>query len=53
MAETLAFAADAGHACGTAFHAAQHLSKHPEFNWEKEYLRDMNPHPWATFRAGM
>jgi hypothetical protein len=53
MAEKMAFAADAGHACGTAFHAAAHLTRHPEFNWEKEYLRDMNPHPWATFRAGM
>jgi hypothetical protein len=53
MAENMAFAADAGHACGAPFHAAAHLSKHPEFNWEKEYLRDMNPHPWEIFRAGM
>jgi len=53
MAETLAFAASAGHACGAPFHAAEHLRKHPEFNWQKDYLRDMNPHPWATFRAGM
>jgi hypothetical protein len=53
MAEKLAFSAAVGHACGAGFHAAEHLSKHPEFNWEKEYLRDMNPHAWATFRAGM
>jgi hypothetical protein len=53
MAEKLAFSASAGHACGAGFHAAEHLSKHPEFKWEKEYLRDMNPHAWATFRAGM
>jgi len=53
MAETMEFVASAGHACGAPFHAAAHLRKHPEFNWEKEYLRDMNPHPWATLRAGM
>ena len=53
MAETLMFAASAGHACGTSFHASEHLRKHPEFNWEKDYLRDMKAFPWATFRAGM
>ena len=46
-------AALAGHACGLHFKAAEHLKQHPEFNWQKEYLRDMNAHPWATFTAGM
>ena len=53
MAEKLTLAAAAGHACGIHFKAARHLKQHPEFAWQKEYLRDMNAHPWATFSAGM
>jgi len=53
MAEKLTLAAAAGHACGFHFKAAEHLRKHPEFNWQKEYLKDMNSYPWATFSAIM
>ncbi|HET9318303.1 MAG TPA: C45 family peptidase [Bryobacteraceae bacterium] len=53
MAEKLTLAAAAGHACGIHFKAARHLKQHPEFAWQKEYLHDMNAHPWATFNAGM
>jgi hypothetical protein len=53
MAEKLTLTASAGHSCGIHFKAAEHLKKHPEFAWQKEYLRDMNSHPWATFSAGM
>jgi hypothetical protein len=53
MAEKLTLVAAAGHACGIHFKAAEHLKKHPEFAWQKEYLRDMNSHAWATFSAGM
>jgi hypothetical protein len=53
MAEKMALAAAAGHACGMHFKAAQHLKKHPEFAWQKPLLHDMNAHPWATFSAGM
>jgi hypothetical protein len=53
MAEKLTLAAAAGHACGIHFKAAEHLKKHPEFAWQKEYLHNMNSHPWATFSAGM
>jgi len=53
MAEKLTLAAAAGHACGIHFKAARHLKQHPEFAWQKEYLHDMNAHPWATFSAGM
>ena len=52
MAEHLSLAASAGHACGIDFKAAEHLRKHPEFAWQKDLLRDMNSHPWATFSAG-
>ena len=51
MAEHMSLAASAGHACGIDFKAAEHLRKHPEFAWQKDLLRDMNSHPWATFSA--
>jgi hypothetical protein len=49
LAEQMSFAAAAGHACGINFKAADHLSKHPEFGWEKPLLRDMDAYPWTTF----
>jgi hypothetical protein len=39
----------AGHACGISFKAAEHLRLHPEFNWQKKYLKDMNSYPWTLF----
>jgi hypothetical protein len=51
MAERMSFTAAIGHACGIHFKAAEHLRKHPEFAWQKEYLRDMNSRPWTTFMA--
>jgi hypothetical protein len=53
MSEKLTLVAAAGHACGLHFKAAEHLKKHREFAWQKEYLRDMNAYAWATFSAGM
>jgi phospholipase B-like protein len=40
-----------GHSCGLNFKAAEHLRKHPEFAWQKEYLRDMPSRQWTTFSA--
>ncbi|MBZ5498034.1 MAG: peptidase C45 [Acidobacteriia bacterium] len=51
MAERMSFTAAAGHACGTHFQAAAHLKAHPEFDWEKEFLKDMLAHPWTVFEA--
>jgi hypothetical protein len=51
MAERLAFTAAAGHACSLDFRAAAHLKAHPEFAWQKEFLRDLENHPWTEFRA--
>lgn len=51
MARNMSFTASAGHACGIDFKAADHLRAHPEFSWQKDLLRDMNSHPWATFSA--
>ena len=49
MAERMSLTASAGHSCGIHFKAARHLRLHPEFSWQKEYLRDMNSRPWTTF----
>ncbi len=51
MAEQLSFRGAAGHACGLNFKAAEHLAKHPQFAWQREFLRDLNSQPWTTFRA--
>jgi hypothetical protein len=31
------------------FKAAPHLRLHPEFNWQTDYLRDLDSHPWTLF----
>lgn len=45
-AERMSFWAAAGHACGLSFKASSYLDAHPEFNWQKDYLRDMPSRPW-------
>jgi len=47
----MSFTAAAGHACGVDFKAAAHLKAYPEFQWEKEFLRDMPARPWTVFEA--
>jgi len=49
MARHMSFNAAAGHACGMDFHAAEHLKAHPEYSWQKPFLRDMKAYPWTTF----
>ncbi len=51
MISKMTFTAAAGHACGMSFKAAEHLKAHPELDWQKPVLRDMNAYPWATFTA--
>jgi len=51
MAERMSFTALAGHACGVSYKAKEHLREHPEFNWEKDLLRDINAGEWTTFTA--
>jgi hypothetical protein len=46
-AENMSFDAALGHACGLNFKAAAHLGKHPEFNWMKDILRNMDARPWT------
>ena len=50
MAAQMAFTAAMGHSCGIDFKAAEHLKSHPDFDWEKGILRDLDSHPWTTFR---
>jgi hypothetical protein len=38
-----------GHPCGEAFIAADFLSKHPEYNYMKDVLKDMPSRPWSLF----
>jgi hypothetical protein len=49
LAERLTFWACMGHACGTTFFAERFLGEHPEFAWEKPFLRDMPAREWTTF----
>jgi hypothetical protein len=51
MAARLSLTVALGHACGVSFHAAEHLRAHPEFEWQREFLRDMPSRPWTTFSA--
>ncbi len=50
MAAHMSFTAAMGHSCGIDFKAAEHLKSHPDFDWEKDVLRDLDSHPWTTFR---
>ena len=38
-----------GHPCGRDFTAADFLRRHPEWAWQKPYLRDMTSRPWTLF----
>jgi hypothetical protein len=40
-----------GHPCGRDFIAAEFLAKHPEYRWQKPYLRDLKARPWTLFEA--
>jgi hypothetical protein len=40
-----------GHPCGRDFVAVEFLAKHPEFAWQKPYLKDLKAHPWTLFQA--
>jgi hypothetical protein len=51
MAARMSFFAAMGHPCGIHFKAAAHLKAHPEFAWQKRYLRDLSSYPWTEFRG--
>jgi hypothetical protein len=45
------FWAHMGHPCGEDFIASTFLAKHPEYSWQKDYLRDMKAYPWSLMDA--
>ncbi len=49
MAEQMSLTASMGHSCGIKFKAADYLARHPEYDWQKAHLRDMDSHPWTEF----
>jgi len=49
MARQMSLRAAAGHACGMDFNADQHLKAHPEYSWQRPFLRDMKAYPWTIF----
>jgi hypothetical protein len=50
LASGLAFWAVIGHACGQSFRAEPHLTAHPDFAWQRPFLRDMPANRWTLFR---
>lgn len=51
MAGNMSFVARLGHPCGVPFQAKEHLQEHPEFDWQKDFLKDLDSHPWTSFAA--
>jgi hypothetical protein len=49
LAAEMNFWAIMGHPCGEAFNAKDFLAKHPEFDYQKDYLRDMPGQEWTLF----
>jgi hypothetical protein len=52
MTKNMQLVARMGHPCGENFHAKAFLDSHPDFAWQKPYLRDMNAGPWTFFQSG-
>jgi hypothetical protein len=51
MISKLQLWAHMGHPSGDDFLAAPFLKKHPEYNYQAKYLRDMKAYPWTMFAA--
>jgi hypothetical protein len=49
MAERMSLLAAIGHPCGIDFKAAPHLRLYPQFDWQKDLLRDIDSQPWTLF----
>ena len=51
MAASMSMKASLGHSCGRDFKAAAHLDAHPEFEWQRPVLRDMDSKPWTLIQG--
>ncbi len=49
MLERMTLSASAGHCCGINFTVSEFLQKHPQFDWQKPLLRDMDSYRWTEF----
>lgn len=50
MIDRMALSAAYGPQCGPDFKAADFLKAHPEFNYQKDVLKDMPSQPWVEFK---
>lgn len=51
MAEYMKFWAKWGSSCDIGFNAKRFLQKHLQYEWLKDYLKDLPAQPWTIFRA--
>jgi len=51
LAKNMQLWAHMGHPAGDDFLAAPYFAKHPEYQWQSKYLRDMKAYPWTLFTA--
>ncbi|MCE5287251.1 MAG: C45 family autoproteolytic acyltransferase/hydrolase [Pelosinus sp.] len=51
--QKMQFEARWGRPCGIPFNADDYLTAHPEWAWQKDYLRDMPAEDWTMFTIGM
>jgi hypothetical protein len=51
LASKMQLWAHMGHPGGSDFLAAPFFKKHPEYNYQAKYLRDMKAYPWTLFAA--
>jgi len=48
LADKMKLWAKWGHGCDYDFIAEDFLKEHPEYEWQKPYLKDLISHPWIT-----
>ena len=51
MAQRMELEAAMGHPCGRGFVASEHLKRYPQFEWQRELLRDLPSRLWTRFSA--
>lgn len=47
LAEKFSFWARFGRSCGEPFSASEYLRRHPQWDWQREFLRDRPAQPWT------
>jgi len=50
-ASQMKFYAKFGHSCEIPFLAEPFLKAHPEYNWQRPYIKDLPSYPWSVFKA--